>query len=135
MTHCTDPLRLLVVVGHPHDITHMAATCAHHVERGDSVAVVAITGGTTVHNEPLLDKLRKPPEQRDPTVLAQTSEAYTADKAHEITLLLSPIRHHRRAHHSRLQGAGAVRQGRYAKRASPAQRRRDLLHGGGVCLL
>ena len=79
------PLRVLVVVAHPHDITHMAGTCAHHVERGDAVAVVSVTGGTTVHNEPLLDELRKPPEQRDPAILAQTAQTYTADKAHEMT--------------------------------------------------
>jgi LmbE family N-acetylglucosaminyl deacetylase len=85
MTHYTEPLRLLVVVAHPHDITHMAGTCAHHVRRGDSVSVVAVTGGTTMHNEPLLDELRKPPEQRDPAILAQTAESYTADKAHEMT--------------------------------------------------
>jgi len=63
----------------------MAGTCAHHVERGDSVTVVAITGGTTIHNEPLMDELRKPLEQRDPAVMAQTAESYTADKAHEMT--------------------------------------------------
>ena len=98
MTHCTDPLRLLVVVGHPHDITHMAATCAHHVERGDSVAVVAITGGTTVHNEPLLDELRKPPEQRDPRRFGTDLRSVHGRQGARDDTGLRPIRNHRRAH-------------------------------------
>ena len=80
----TKALRLLVVVAHPHDFTHMAGTCAHHVERGDSVVVVSVTGGAHTHNEKLYDELRKPPEQRDMQIVGQSDDAYADEKAHEM---------------------------------------------------
>ena len=76
-------LRLLAIVAHPHDLCHMGGTCAHHVERGDRVTVVAITGGQTTHDEKLADELRKPPDQRDPGVLGRSQEEYAESKAGE----------------------------------------------------
>lgn len=77
------PLQLLAVVAHPHDLTHMGGTCAHHVERGDNVSVTAITGGTTTHNEKLFDELRKPPAERDMSILTQPQDEYADAKARE----------------------------------------------------
>ena len=78
-----DGLRLLVIVAHPHDLCHMGGTCAHHVERGDRVTVVAITGGQTTHDEELADELRKSPGQRDMTIVGRSPEEYAASKARE----------------------------------------------------
>lgn len=33
-----EPLRLMVVVAHPHDFTHCAGTCGIHASRGDAVS-------------------------------------------------------------------------------------------------
>ena len=76
-------LRLLAVVAHPHDLCHMGGTCAHHVERGDAVAVVSITGGQTTHNEKLADELRKAPDQRDASVVRRSEEEYARGKTRE----------------------------------------------------
>ena len=76
-------MRLLVIVAHPHDLCHMAGTCAHHVERGDRVTAVAITGGQTTHDEELADELRKSPDQRDMTIVGRSQEEYAASKARE----------------------------------------------------
>ena len=76
----TERLSLLMVVAHPHDFTHMAGTCAHHIEDGDSVTVVAITGGGSTHNERLYDELRKRPEDRDEKILAQQMDQYVDKK-------------------------------------------------------
>lgn len=73
-------LRLLVVVAHPHDFTHMAGTCAHHIEDGDHVTVVSVTGGSKVHNEKLYDELRKPADQQDMSLITQTAEQYVNEK-------------------------------------------------------
>lgn len=77
-------LRLLAVVAHPHDITHMAGTCAHHIERGDAVTVVAVTGGVRIHDEKLYDELRKAPVERDTEIVNRSRETYAEDKAHEM---------------------------------------------------
>ena len=77
-------LQLLAVVAHPHDITHMCGTLAHHVERGDSVTAVSLTGGLRTHREKLYDELRKPPEERDMETVLQSDDAYGAQKAHEV---------------------------------------------------
>ena len=78
-----DGLRLLVVVAHPHDLCHMGGTCAHHVDRGDRVSVVAITAGQRTHNEKLADELRKPPELRDREVVRASQEGYAERKTEE----------------------------------------------------
>ena len=78
------PLRILVVVAHPHDFTHCAATCGIHAARGDSVTVVTVTSGARTHNERLHDELLKPEAERDPAVLAQKPEEYARVKADEV---------------------------------------------------
>lgn len=77
-------LTILAVVAHPHDFTHMAGTLAHHVERGDSVTVVAITGGIRTHREKLYDELRKPRAERNMDIVLESGEAYGEEKAHEM---------------------------------------------------
>ena len=77
-------LRLLAVVAHPHDVTHMGGTMAHHIQRGDSVTAVSVTGGEHVHHERLADELRKPPAERDPEVMKQTGQAHIQQKSREM---------------------------------------------------
>ena len=77
-------LVILAVVAHPHDITHMSGTLANHVERGDSVTAVAMTGGLRTHREKLYDELRKPPEERDMDIVLQSETAYGEQKSHEM---------------------------------------------------
>ena len=77
-------LRFLAVVAHPHDITHMCGTLAHHIQRGDSVTAASVTGGEHVHHERLADELRKPPAERDPEVMKQIGQAHRQQKAHEM---------------------------------------------------
>ncbi len=76
-------LSLLAVVAHPHDITHMCGTLAHHVERGDSVTAVSATGGERIHRERLHDELRKPPAERNLEAIL-SAETYGEQKAHEM---------------------------------------------------
>jgi LmbE family N-acetylglucosaminyl deacetylase len=78
------PLTILAVVAHPHDITHMCGTLAHHVERGDAVTAVAVTGGIRMHREKLYDELRKPPNERDMKTVLQNDEEYGAAKSGEM---------------------------------------------------
>ena len=61
----------------------MGGTCAHHVERGDSVAVVATTGGQRTHNEKLADELRKPSDRQDAKVVHGSQEDYAKRKKEE----------------------------------------------------
>jgi 4-oxalomesaconate hydratase len=77
-------LSILAVVAHPHDITHMCGTLAHHLERGDSATAVAMTGGLRTHREKLYDELRKPPAERDSSIINQSDESYQEQKAHEM---------------------------------------------------
>ncbi|MCK4324192.1 MAG: PIG-L family deacetylase [Armatimonadetes bacterium] len=84
LSGCSEGLQLVAIVAHPHDITHMAGTCAHHVERGDTVTAVAVTGGESTHNERLYDELRKPPEERNMEIVLQSSDAYASQKAAEM---------------------------------------------------
>ena len=81
---CSQALQLVAIVAHPHDITHMAGTCAHHVERGDTVTAVAVTGGESTHNERLYDELRKPPEERNMEIVSQSSDVYSSQKTTEM---------------------------------------------------
>ncbi len=76
-------LTILAVVAHPHDITHMCGTLAHHVQDGDRVTVVTMTGGTHAHNQKLIDEMRKPAEQRNLAILQESEEAYGNRKAGE----------------------------------------------------
>ena len=77
-------LRLLVIVAHPHDFTHFAGTCAHHIERGDCVKLVSLTGGLNIHNEDLHRELRKPPEERDMQIISESDDQYAERKEHEM---------------------------------------------------
>ena len=79
-----EPLRLMVVVAHPHDFTHCAGTCGIHASRGDAVTVVTLTNGATKHNERLYDELIKPVDERDPEIVNQTREAYAREKLREL---------------------------------------------------
>ena len=79
-----DPLKLLVVVAHPHDFTHCAGTCGIHMKMGDSVTVVTMTDGGRKHNERFLDEMSKPEHERDPAILNQSIEEYAAAKAREL---------------------------------------------------
>ncbi len=82
-----EKLRLVAVVAHPHDITHMCGTLAHHVERGDSVTAVSVTGGVRAHREKLYDELRKPPAERNMDIVLQSEADYGEQKAHEMVEL------------------------------------------------
>lgn len=77
-------LKLLVVTAHPHDFTHVAATCGIHVSQGDSVTVVSVGHGIFTHNEQLHEELMKPANQRDSSVLNQRPEAYSELKTSEL---------------------------------------------------
>ena len=76
-------LTILAVVAHPHDITHMCGTLAHHVQDGDRVTAVTVTGGTHMHRERLSDEMRKPPGERDLSVLQESDEDYEDRKGDE----------------------------------------------------
>jgi len=76
-------LTILALVAHPRDITHMCGTLAHHVQDGDKVTTVAVTGGSHVHRQRLEDEMRKPPGERDLSVLQESTEDYRDRKADE----------------------------------------------------
>jgi len=76
-------LKILATVAHPHDITHMCGTLAHHVADGDAVTAVSVTGGLHVHRQRLEDEMRKPPDERDLSVLQESDEEYEHQKASE----------------------------------------------------
>jgi len=78
------PLPILVVVAHPHDFTHMAGTCGKHVDMGDSVTVVSVTGGANIHNEPLERELLKPVGERNMDVINESAAVYAGRKKHEM---------------------------------------------------
>ncbi len=58
-------LRILGVVAHPHDFTHMAATCGIHVKDGDLVTIVCVTPGGSTHNTAVAAELAKPRDQQN----------------------------------------------------------------------
>ena len=78
-----EPLSILVVVAHPHDVTHCAGTCGIHVGQGDRVTAVSVTDGGQTHNEKLHDELLKPEDERDEAIIAQSRTEYAAQKAEE----------------------------------------------------
>ena len=78
-------LKILATVAHPHDITHMSGTLAHHVQDGDLVTAVSVTGGTHTHRQRLEDEMRKPLDERDLSVLQVSEEEYGHQKASEFS--------------------------------------------------
>ena len=76
-------LTILGLVAHPHDITHMAGTLAHHAQDGDRVTAVSVTGGSHIHRQRLYDEMRKPAGERDLSVLKESDEDYGDRKAGE----------------------------------------------------
>ena len=60
----SEPLRLLTVTAHPHDVTYTLGTSANHIERGDSATVVSLSDGVSTHDEELEDEMRKPANER-----------------------------------------------------------------------
>ena len=78
------PLRILVVVAHPHDFTHCSGTCGIHAANGDAVTLVTVTDGSLTHNEKLHDELMKPEAERDPAIINQGAGDYSAVKAKEL---------------------------------------------------
>lgn len=79
-----EPLRLLTITAHPHDITYTLGTNAHHIDRGDSVTVVSLTDGATTHDEELEEELRRPPEERRREVLDRPRDSKSATKQAEL---------------------------------------------------
>lgn len=78
-------LQILAVVTHPHDFTHMAGTCGLHVQRGDKVTVVSITGGGRTHNEILDRELKKPRKQQDFSIVDEPLEKYAQRKQEQLS--------------------------------------------------
>ena len=77
-------MRGLVITAHPVDaFDNSGGTCAEHIAQGDSVTAVICTSGINIHNERLYDELRKPAGERDPAILAESSEDYAARKKNE----------------------------------------------------
>ena len=76
-------LTILALVAHPHDITHMCGTLSHHVQDGDKVTAVSVTGGSHIHRQRLEDEMRKPPAERDLSVLQESEADYGDRKADE----------------------------------------------------
>jgi len=62
----------------------MAGTCGKHVDRGDSVTVVSVTGGAKMHNETLERELRKPVAERNMDIINEATEVYAGRKKHEM---------------------------------------------------
>ena len=79
-----EKLRFLVITAHPHDFTHCSGTCGIHVEMGDEVTVVSVTGGAHTHNEKLHDELIKPEAERDRSVIEESASDYLAAKEDEL---------------------------------------------------
>ena len=78
------PLRLLTVTAHPHDVTYTLGTSAHHIERGDSVTVVSLSDGVTTHDEELEDEMRKPASERRAEILERPRSAQASRKQGEL---------------------------------------------------
>ena len=84
MIQTKDKIKLLGIFAHPHDCVHALGTCAHHVERGDSVTIVILTNGGSTHNEERWAELQKPPSERDPTIVSKSRQEYIAQKEDEV---------------------------------------------------
>ena len=80
-----DPLRLLVVGGHPADtFNHCGGTLAHHVKRGDHVTAVTLTHGLRVHDKIVAEQLRLQKESPDPDKLQEIMEQQEKVKNQEL---------------------------------------------------
>ncbi len=63
----SDPLRILVVAGHPADMfDHCGGTLLHHIRRGDTVTCVSLTKGLRVHDEVVSDLFRRHVDEYSP---------------------------------------------------------------------
>ncbi len=80
----SQPLRLLTVTAHPHDVTYTLGTSAHHIERGDSVTVVSLSDGVTTHDEELEDEMRKPASERRAEILERPRGDQASRKQSEL---------------------------------------------------
>ena len=80
----SQPLRILTITAHPHDVTYTLGTSAHHIERGDSVTVVSLSDGVTTHDEELEDEMRKPESERRPEVLERPRSEQAERKQREL---------------------------------------------------
>ena len=80
----SQPLRLLTVTAHPHDVTYTLGTSAHHIERGDSVTVVSLSDGVTTHDEELEDEMRKPASERRDKILERPRSEQAIRKQSEL---------------------------------------------------
>lgn len=79
-----EPLDILVVMAHPHDLTHCMGTCGIHAAEGDRVTMVSLTNGSTKHNEELYDELLKPEAERSPEILNLDPKDYVRIKEQEL---------------------------------------------------
>ena len=78
------PARLMVITAHPVDaFDNTGGTCAEHAQQGDHVTAVICTSGINIHNERLIDELRKPQSERDPAITGESAQAYGARKREE----------------------------------------------------
>ena len=77
-------LRILTVSAHPHDWTWFAGTLGIHVQMGDQATVCIVTQGGGTHRESYLDEMRKPEAERDPAIINEPIEKYTAQKEDEM---------------------------------------------------
>ena len=84
------PMRLLTVTAHPHDVTYTLGTSAHHIERGDSVTAVCLSNGVTTHDEELEDEMRKPGSLRQAEILNRRSSDQAARKYCEFEKVCIP---------------------------------------------
>lgn len=78
------PLRILAVMAHPHDLTHCMGTCGIHAAEGDAVSMASLTNGATKHNEALYDELMKPKEEQDPGIVNMDARDYVRQKEQEL---------------------------------------------------
>ena len=67
-----DRLTFLVVMAHPHDLTHVSGTCGIHTSLGDSVVWVAMSAGEGTHYRMHTTELSKPDEEQDPSLVNMT---------------------------------------------------------------
>ena len=81
--------RLMVITAHPVDaFDNTGGTCAEHIQNGDQVTALICTSGVNIHNEKLIDELRKPEAERDPAIVSEPPEEYAARKKREAEVSL-----------------------------------------------
>ena len=79
-----EPLQLMTIVAHPHDVTYTLGTSAHHIQRGDRVTVVSLTDGVSTHDEELEDEMRKPEHERRAEILQRPRNVQARRKQEEM---------------------------------------------------